>query len=230
MQNNCMKRFLTLFAAGIFGLCAYAQESRILDDWNRQINVPRGHFFYPFAYINFTYNYFPGAAEGVAPSGWGIELSGAHFGIRPWSSGIFTLGLFDTAFDFGYLKMGYNYGPLNKDVAVNSIPPVPDGSKSTVTNFAYMFPIGYIHNFADSKWSAAILVSPGVGWNRYRNRYTLDNVHHEEILRIDRGGSYFRMDVKAIIWYNNAGVVARYTFPRDFKGPGVVSAGVSFRI
>ena len=229
MQNNCMKRILTLFAAGIIGLCAYAQESRILDDWNRQMEARLDNFFSPFAYTNFTYNNFLGAAEGVNRSGWGIELSGLHFGIRPWSGGRFTLGLFDMAFDFGYLKMGYNYVPLNKDVAVNSTL-VPDGSRSTITNFAYMFPIGYIQKIGDTNWSAAILVSPGFGWDRYRNKYTLDNVRHEDDLRIDRGGSYFRMDVKAMIWYDIVGIVARYSFPKDFKGPGVVSAGISFRI
>lgn len=222
-----MKKVFALMAA--FSICfgAFAQESSILDDWSDQIESREDDFLSSFAYTNFTYNNFLGAPEGVNRNGWGINFSVLHIGFNPWKNGRFTLGLMDMSFDFGYLLPGYNYASLDKSIAL--APTVLD-SKSNIVNFAYTFPVGYIHKFGKSDWSAAILVSPGIGWDRYRNQWVSNNVRYEEDLRIDRGGNYFRLDVKAMIWYNYVGVVARYCFPKGFQGPGVVSAGISFRI
>ena len=219
------------FLAAMVGICigAFAQESRILDDWNEQIEARENDIISSFSYANFTYNNYLGAPAGLNRSGWGIEISALHIGFNPWTNGRFTLGLFDMAFDFGYLTYGNNFAVVNKQVEINSLL-VPDSNKSNLTNFSYMFPIGYIQRFGDTQWSAAFMASPGVCWDRYRNKYVLDNVRHEDDLRTDRGGNYFRLDLKAMIWYDNIGIVGRYTFARGFQGPGFVSVGISFRI
>jgi hypothetical protein len=224
-----MKKVFAILAA--FSLCfgAFAQESKILEDWDDQIESREDDFLSSFAYTNFTYNNFLAAPEGVNQHGWGINFSILHIGFNPWKYGRFTLGLFDMSFDFGYLKPGYHYINLDKNISFNNVL-VPDGNKSGIVNFAYTFPVGYIQKFGESKWSAAILVSPGVGWDRYHNQWVSNNVRHEENLRLDRGGNYFRLDVKAMIWYDYVGFVARYSFPKGFQGPGIVSAGISLRI
>ena len=103
-------------------------------------------------------------------------------------------------------------------------------SKNNYTNIAYTFPVGYIQKFGDSKWSAALIASPGFGWDTYKNEWVSDNIRHTENLRINRSGGYFHLDVKAMIWYDSVGFVARYAFPKGFQGPGIVCAGISFRI
>ena len=130
-------------------------------------------------------------------------------------------------FDFGFLKPGYSFAVINN--AIEVMPSVVE-SKNNYTNLAYTFPVGYIQKFGDSKWSAAFLVSPGFGWDTYKNEWVSDNIRHTENLRINRSGGYFHLDVKAMIWYDYVGFVARYAFPKGFQGPGIVSAGISFRI
>lgn len=224
-----MKKVFATLAA--LGLCfvAFAQNSSILDDWDHAMEERDcDDVFSSFSYTNVTYNNIIGTTEGEVRSGWGIELSALHLGFKPWKNGRFTLGLFDMAFDFSYLAKGYYYAAGNNAMLVNKN--APDGTRSSMTRFAYMFPLGYIHSFGDSTCSVAFLVSPGVGWDRYRNLYNQNYIHHEEDLSMNRG-AYFRMDLKAMVWFRNVGFVARYTFPKNFQaGPSIVSAGISLRI
>ena len=222
-----MKKVFAFLAA--IGLCfgAFAQESKILDDWEDQIESREDDFLSSFSYTNFTYNNFLGAGEGVNHNGWGLNFSALHIGFNPWKNGRFTLGLLEMSFDFGFLKPGYSFAVINNAIEVR--PSVVE-SKNNYTNIAYTFPLGYIQKFGDSKWSAAILASPGFGWDTYKNDWVSDNIRHTENLRINRGGGYFHLDVKAMIWYDYVGFVARYAFPKGFQGPGIVSAGISLRI
>lgn len=225
-----MKKLLAFIMLWAACATAFAQHSSILEDWEEEMESHRQDFLYPFAFTNFTYNNNRGAQEGVYGSGWGFEISALYLGVNPWTGGRFTLGLFDMTFDFEYLKPGYNFVPgTDSNFTVSGLA-VPDGSVSTKSRFAYMFPLGYVHSFGRSGWSAAVLASPGFGWDKYHNKYVANNISHNERLLVQRGGSYFRLDVKAMVWYDHVGFVARYTFPKGFQGPGFVSAGISFRI
>lgn len=229
-----MRKLLAVLAAGLICFGALAQESSILDDWEAKIEGAEDDFFSTFSFLDFTYNNFLGASakEGVNQHGWGFEISALHIGFNPWHNGRFTLGLFDMAFDFGFLTKGYTYAAdlVDKQIIITPVGAGVDSNKSSIRNFAYMFPVGYIQKFGYSKWSAAIMASPGFGWSRYRNEWVDSNIKQSTDMGIDKGDKYFRLDVKAMIWYENVGIVARYTFPRDFKGLGVVSAGISLRI
>ena len=224
-----MKKLFTLILAGAVCLGAYAQESRILEDWEEKIEEQENEFLSSFSYLNFTYNHNLNAPEGYNASGWGIEWSMLHLGFNPWKNGRFTLGLFDMAFDFNYLQKGYSFarGMENNIVSQNVV--VPAGTASRATRFAYKFPLGYIQRFGTSKGSAAILVSPGIGWDKYYNDITNNGIKEYQRYLV-KGGAYFRLDLQAMVWFKNMGITARYSFPKDFKGPGVVSAGLSFRL
>ena len=227
-----MKKVFAILAAGLLCFGAFAQESSILEDWEDKIEGSQDEFVSSFAFLNFTYNNFLAAStmDGVDMHGWGLEISALHIGFNPWKNGRFTLGLFDMAFDNGYLLPNWTYviDAVNKDITVAKI--APEGNKSRVLNFAFMFPIGYIQKFGDSRWSAGIFASPGFGFNSYNNEWVESNVRRSEDLNIDRGGGYFRLDLKAMIWYQNFGIVGRYTFPKNFQGPGVVAVGLSMRL
>ena len=90
-----MKKVFAFLAA--IGLCfgAFAQESKILDDWSDEIESREDDFLSSFSYTNFTYNNFLGAGEGVNHNGWGLNFSALHIGFNPWKNGRFTLGLLE---------------------------------------------------------------------------------------------------------------------------------------
>ena len=222
------KVFIVLAALGVcFG--AYAQSS-ILEDWEHEIELREDNVFSPFAFMNFTYNHNLAAPEGYNKSGWGFEISFLHIGFNPWKNGRFSLGIFDFAMDYSYLRPGNNFVVnAEKNIVSNSLL-VPENDKSRVSSLSFMFPLGYIQKFGYSNWSAAVFVSPGIGSDLYRNEYVEDNIRHFYNLRINRQGAYFRMDLKAMIWYDSVGLVVRYRFPKGFQGAGVLSAGISLRI
>ena len=58
-----MKKVFAFLAA--IGLCfgAFAQESKILDDWSDEIESREDDFLSSFSYTNFTYNNFLGAGK-----------------------------------------------------------------------------------------------------------------------------------------------------------------------
>ena len=219
-----------LISAVCFG--AFAQESNILESWSDKVESSDNDIISYFSFLNFTYNNFLGASTigGVNMHGWGFEMSALHIGFNPWNNGRFTLGLFDMCFDFGYLLPGWDF-IINPDGAIvtNSIG-VLENSKSQINVFAYTFPIGYIHHFGFSKWSAGIFAAPGLGWESYRNEYVQNNIKHTEKLNINRNATYFRLNVEGMIWYDNVGLVVRYAFPKNFQGVGVISAGISLRV
>ena len=113
-----MKKVFAFLAA--IGLCfgAFAQESKILDDWSDEIESREDDFLSSFSYTNFTYNNFLGAGEGVNHNGWGLNFSALHIGFNPWKNGRFTLGLLEMSFDFGFLKPGYSFAVINNAIEV----------------------------------------------------------------------------------------------------------------
>ncbi len=218
--------FTILLCAVCFG--AFAQESAILDSWEDKIESKEDKIISTFSYLDFTYNHNLAAPTGYNASGWGFELSFFHLGFKPWEYGRFTLGLFDMAFDFGYLLPDNSFIQVSNKI--ETVPNLDKSNKSTYTNIAYTFPVGLIQNFGKSKWAAAFLVCPGMGWQTFRNETVIDNIRTTESFRVNRDRIYFRLDLKAMIWYDNFGFVVRYAFPRSFQGAGVISAGLSFKL
>ena len=225
-----MKKFFAILAAGLICFGAFAQESSILEDWEEQMESQMDDIISQFSFLNFTYNHNLAAPDGYNPSGWGFEFSTLHFGFSPWKNGRFSLGLLDLALDFSYLRPQYQFVVIDGQIEARGGGLVPEGNQSKATFGGVLFPLGYIQRFGQSGWSAAVFASPGVGFASYNNTYVQSNIRHKDDLRINRQGSYFRLDLKTMIWYDNFGIVARYSFPRGFQGAGVVSAGISFRI
>ena len=224
-----MKRLFAFVLAGLLCFGAAAQESNILQDWEEKIEGTDDGVVTPFSYINVLYCNNLAAPEGYSRHGWGLEFSTLHLGFNPWKNGRFSVGLLDVALDFGYLVGNYQFiSTLDGKIVTSSI--APAGNKSQFTNVAFLFPVSYIQNFGDSKWSAALQVSPGVGISSFTNENVVNNIRTKEKLNYSRGGGYFRLNLCAMIWYDNFGFVVRYGFPRGFQGAGVISAGLSFRL
>ena len=223
-----MKKLITAIAACLVYLGSFAQESSILDSWEDKLESKEGDVLSTFSFLNFSYNHNLAAPAGYNASGWGFEFSFFHIGFNPWTNGRFTLGLFDMGFNFGYL-LPENFFIQNSD-KIEAVPCLDKTNRSRYTDFSYSFPVGIIQKFGKSKWAASVLACPGIGWSTYRNESFSDNVRRTEEFRIHRANTYFRLDVKAMIWYDNFGFVVRYTFPRGFQGAGVVSGGISLKI
>lgn len=223
-----MRKVIVALFIGLSCLAAQAQESDILDNWSAKMNDLDDEVLSSFTFLNFTYNHNLAIKEGMTPSGFGAEFSFLHLGFSPWSGARFSLGLADFTWDIGFLKQDYEFN-LN-DTAFPAIKSIRNNNHSSWTQVGVQFPLGYTQRIGFSKWSAAVFVAPGLGWVRYENKYQEGDYAHRSVCWKNKAYAYFHMDVKAMIWYSNVGVVVRYSFPKAFAGPGIVAAGISLRI
>ena len=228
---------IILLCAACFG--AYAQDSSILEEWgDKKLELEDKDFITPLTYASFFYNYNFSAPEGLIPHGLGFEVATLFMGFTPWNGARLSLGLVDFALDFGYTQKGYifsenaegNYiGPANladfdpKDAAMLNEP------DCKWLRFGYMFPLAYTQQLGQSKWKAALVVSPGIGWNVYKNKYLRNGVTYDDTRRIKKD-VYFRLEGSAYLWYNGIGFGVRYCFPQNFRGGGFLGAGISLGI
>lgn len=224
-----MKKLFTVILIATVCCGAFAQESELLDKWSDKIEQTEDDVVSAFSYFNATYNYNLAAAQDYIAHGWGLEVSSVHIGFNPWKNGRFTFGLFGMSFNWGYLQNMHAFG-ADMEGKIVPLQTFDSNNKSSCFSISYMFPLGYIQSFGASKWSAALLVSPGICWTTYKNDTLEGNIRKIENLKYERGRNSFYLDVKAMIWYDNVGVVAKYTFPKGMQGAGIVSAGISLRI
>lgn len=213
-----MKKFIAiLFMAGLC-LSAAAQKLDSIDTGS------------PIdAQISFTYGYNINPAAGMNHSGWGFEVSSIYLGRNPWKNGYLTVGLLDFSVDYSYLQHGWGFIPTVDRTDIVTGQGIEAG-ENTLTNcssanFAFTFPLGYIHQFGD-KVKAGAFVAPGVGWTTYNNKFTTEKLEWNENYSV-RKDAYFRLNLQAYVWFDDMGVVVRYAFPKAFKGAGIASVGVS---
>lgn len=172
----------------------------------------------------FMYNFSLGAPKGMSPSGFGMELAPMEMRWKGWNRGYVTVGILDMYFDWQLLQKGNRFSVTTP----GEIASFPSG-RGNRFNFGLGFPIGISHQFG-SDFGLSVAVTPGVGWYRYVNEYDDDNFHHQESFYPKEKRVHFQLDVKAIIWYSEFGVVVRYNpLPAKDVNTTILSVGLAFR-
>lgn len=174
--------------------------------------------------IAFMYNFAMGAPKGMSPSGFGMEIAPVEMRWNGWNGGYVTVGILDMFFDWQFLQKGNRFSVL--------VPgEITDFGTGTGTrfNFGLGFPIGISHQFGKD-FGLSLAATPGVGWYRYSNNYDDENFHHQESFYPKENRVHFQLDVKAIIWYSDFGVIVRYN-PLKAKdiNTTILSVGIAFR-
>ncbi|MBO4624285.1 MAG: hypothetical protein J5646_02160 [Bacteroidales bacterium] len=170
------------------------------------------------------YNYVTNVPDHMSHSGLGLDfciMEGQYF-ITPNS--ILSLGLLDLQIDFRYLQKGYIFSPVEyyPDYGHASGTNLPDGNiagihqasqdsraKGHMTDFTFSFPFGFTQKFS-SRLAASVYVAPGVGLIRYNSDYISGDVHYKNGYYPNKNRAGFRLDLKAILWFEDLGLVVRY--------------------
>ena len=176
----------------------------------------------PGMMMGFTYDYSFNAPNGLSNNGFGLDISLLEMKWKGWDSGSFTLGILDFIIDWQYLLKGYAFDGLG------GIYPATEG-KGHRADFFFGFPVGINQQFGDD-FGITLQAVPGVGFYSYRNENVLGGVHREETLYPVKGRVGFRLNLKAILWYSDFGVIVRYQ-PLASKDMDttMLSIGIAFR-
>ena len=211
-----------LLAAACTGAMAQDAKDSI---WNedKEINVKIGDSKWEISpVLGATYNYSFNAPYGLSNSGWGLDLSLLEMQWNGWKNGSLTLGILDVNFDWQYLQKG------NKFDGLGGINPALDG-KGCRADFTFGFPVGINQQFGKN-FGISLIAVPGVGFFTYRNEYIAAGVHHKDLLYPTNDRVSFRLNLKAIIWYDDFGVMLRYQplASSDLK-TNIFSVGIALR-
>ena len=217
------KLFTTLLLAAAC-TCAMAQtlKDSIWDDKDIKFGTSNWEMGVTFAA---TYNYNFGAPAGMSNSGFGLDLSLLEMQWHGWKGGFLTVGVLDIIFDWQYLLKGYAV-----DGAGNIGGGLINDAKGHRTNVAFGFPLGFNQQFSKD-FGISLVVVPGVDIYSYRNEYNdVAGVHHKEILYPNKNRAGFHLDLKAILWYSDFGVIVRYQpLPSKDMGTTTLSVGIAIR-
>lgn len=216
-----MKKLLLTSLIALFSMSAFASDSDSNWDFSFRAGV--------------TYNFVNNIPEGMSHSGVGVELAIIELGFPVSSSTTLSLGLLDLQWDSRYLEKDRVFQDERSTFGHPGMvdPYEVDGAKAHLSDFTFTFPLGISQKFS-GKWGASLFVAPGVGRVSYKNSYTYYNIKHRDSFQPTKNRFGFRLDVRAIIWYEDLGFTLRYQ-PIGFTAVGMeksmqtFSAGLSFR-
>ena len=209
-----MKKILTTLLLGTLCMSAFAQK---FEDPFKDTKWDMGFQW------NFFYNHSFNAPDGLSPSGFGFEIMPVEMKWKGWNHGSLSIGILDLFFDWQYLQKGFAFTGSE-----GTIVPFTSG-KGQRFDLTLGFPVGINHQFAKD-FGISLSAVPGIGFYSYHNSYDFDGVRHKETLYPVKGHVGFRLNLKAVIWYSDLGVVLRYQpiVSRDM-GTTMLSVGIAFR-
>jgi hypothetical protein len=194
-------------------------------------------------YNAISFNSISNTPEHMSRAGLGLDLCLYQVEYQVARNTILSLGLVDLQFDFRYLKKGYTFAYQLPDGVAPASSLSPDypayishseqdaRAKAHMTDFAFMFPIGFTQRFS-TRWSGSLYVTPGVGLVSFRNDWIEDGIHHKDHFHPTSHRAGFRLDVKALVWFEDMGLYLRYqpVGPRiQEKQQNLFSLGLAFR-
>lgn len=197
------KLFTTLLLAAAC-TCAMAQtvKDSIWDDKDIKFGTSNWEMGVTFAA---TYNYNFGAPANMSNSGFGLDLSLLEMQWHGWKNGFLTVGILDIMFDWQYLLKGYAFDGTGYiyDLGIKN-------AKGLRSNVAFGFPLGFNQQFSKD-FGISLVVVPGVDIYSYHNQFN-DNagIRHKEVLYPTKNRAGFHLDLKAILWYSDFGIIVRY--------------------
>lgn len=186
-----------------------------------------------------SYNLVSNAPQNMSPHGLGLDFCLFQIEYRPAAHTALSLGLLDLMLDFRYLQKGYVFenlitglGSSNSNVVI--VRANEDArAKGNMTDFTFAFPLGITQRLAP-RWSVSAYVIPGIGLVSYNTNYIFGGIHHKDRFYPTSGRAGFRLDVKAVVWFEDLGLFFRYrpigfTPAGNDKKMGTFSAGLTFR-
>ena len=219
-----MKKIIATLLLAAACTCAFGQSVKdsIWDDDDHKISLGDSKWDLG-ATFGVTYNYSFNAPSGLSNSGLGLDLSLFEMQWNGWKGGSLTLGILDFIFDWQFLLKGNAFTGTD-----GGIVPAADG-KGYRSDVTFGFPVGINQQFGKD-FGISLIAVPGVGLYRYNNDYILAGVHHEDSLYPTKGRVGFRLNLKAIIWYNDFGVLVRYQpLASPDMNTTVLSVGIALR-
>lgn len=211
-----MKKLFALAMTAIISLSALAQSSYNYYKFEDTAWNVAGR-------IGISYNLVNNVPEGMSRSGLGLDFCILEGQYMITKNSIVSLGILDIQLDFRYLQKGNIFG----SVPMGDIYRAAEDSraKAHITDVAFSFPFGYTQRFS-SRWAASLFVAPGLGLIRYHNDYIADDVHYHDNFYPIRERTGFRLDLKAIVWFEDMGLMLRYQ-PIGFNKQSTFSVGLA---
>ena len=211
-----MKKLFALAVTAIISLSALAQSSYNYYKFEDTAWNVAGR-------IGISYNLVNNVPEGMSRSGLGLDFCILEGQYMITKNSIVSLGILDIQLDFRYLQKGNIF----ESVPMGDIYRAAEDSraKTHITDVAFSFPFGYTQRFS-SRWAASLFVAPGLGLIRYHNDYIADDVHYHDNFYPIRERTGFRLDLKAIVWFEDMGLMLRYQ-PIGFNKQSTFSVGLA---
>ncbi len=211
-----MKKLFALAMTAIISLSALAQSSYNYYKFEDTAWNVAGR-------IGISYNLVNNVPEGMSRSGLGLDFCILEGQYLITKNSIVSLGILDIQLDFRYLQKGNIF----ESVPMGDIYRAAEDSraKAHITDVAFSFPFGYTQRFS-SRWAASLFVAPGLGLIRYHNDYIADDVHYHDNFYPIRERTGFRLDLKAIVWFEDMGLMLRYQ-PIGFNKQSTFSVGLA---
>lgn len=211
-----MKKLFALAMTAIISLSALAQSSYNYYKFEDTAWNVAGR-------IGISYNLVNNVPEGMSRSGLGLDFCILEGQYMITKNSIVSLGILDIQLDFRYLQKGNIF----ESVPMGDIYRAAEDSraKAHITDVAFSFPFGYTQRFS-SRWAASLFVAPGLGLIRYHNDYIADDVHYHDNFYPIRERTGFRLDLKAIVWFEDMGLMLRYQ-PIGFNKQSTFSVGLA---
>ena len=176
------------------------------------------------------YNHVAGIPQQMSHSGLGLDFCFIEGQYHVTRNTMLSLGLLDLQVDFRFARKGYIFG---SDPAGSITKALEDSrAKASFSDVAFTFPFG-ISQKLGARWAASLYVAPGLGLIRYSNDYIAGEVHHRDSFYPTYSRTGFRLDVKAVLWFEDLGLTFRYqpigfTLPESPGKSQTFSVGLVF--
>ena len=157
--------------------------------------------------ILISYNLVGNVPEGMSRSGLGLDFCILEGQYMITKNSIVSVGMLDIQLDFRYLQKGRIFGSDPMGAIYKAAE--DSRAKAHVNDLVFSFPFGYTQRF-NSRLAASIYVAPGLGLINYHNDYIADDVHYTDNFYPVRERTGFRLDLKAIVWFEDMGLMVRY--------------------
>ena len=200
LKPEMMKKLFALAVMAVLSLSALAQTSY---NYYKFQDVP----WNLAGRIGISYNLVGNVPEGMSRSGLGLDFCILEGQYMITKNSIVSVGMLDIQLDFRYLQKGRIFGSYPMGFIYKA--DEDSRAKAHVRDLAFSFPFGYTQRF-NSRLAASIYVAPGLGLINYHNDYIADDVHFKDNFYPVRERTGFRLDLKAIVWFEDMGLMVRY--------------------
>jgi hypothetical protein len=230
-----MKKLFTVAILAVVSLSALAQTTTTYYKFEDTAWNIAGRF-------GISYNFVTSVPDNMSHNGLGLDLCLFEGQYRLSEKSMVSLGVLNLEIDFRYLQKGYIFtqGKLQEGCLVTDGPwdaivraPEDSRAKAHLTDVVFSFPFGFTQKLSN-RWEASVYVAPGLGLVRCHNNHISEDVHYHTSYYPIHNRTGFRLDLKAVIWHEDMGLMLRYqpigyTHQESDKKNQTISLGLTFR-